>query len=44
MKVSEAAEKGEISTRRVRILCQDNRIGGVIHKGNHYMIPTNAKN
>lgn len=43
MKVSEAAEKWGLSTRRVRILCQENRIEGVIRKGNLYMIPTEAK-
>ena len=43
IKVSEAAEKWELSTRRVRILCQENRIEDVIRKGNLYMIPTNAK-
>ncbi|AMJ40929.1 Fic family protein [Anaerotignum propionicum] len=43
MKVSEAAEKWELSARRVRILCQENRIEGVIRKGNLYMIPTDAK-
>lgn len=43
MKVSEAAEKWGLSTRRVRILCQENRIEGVIRKGNLYMIPTDAK-
>ena len=43
MKVSEAAEKWELSARRVRILCQENRIEGVIRNGNLYMIPTDAK-
>ncbi len=43
MKVSEAAEKWELSTRRVRILCQENRIEGVIRKGKLYMIPAHAK-
>ena len=43
IKVSEAAEKWELSARRVRILCQDNRIEGVIRKGNLYMIPADAK-
>ena len=43
MKVSEAAEKWRLSSRRVRILCAENRIEGVIRKGNLYMIPTNAQ-
>ena len=43
MKVSQAAEKWELSARRVRILCQENRIEGVIRNGNLYMIPTDAK-
>ena len=43
IKVSEAAEKWELSTRRVRILCQENRIEGVIRKGNLYMIPIDTK-
>ena len=43
MKVSEAADKWGISARRVRILCGENRIDGVIRKGNLYMIPIDAK-
>ncbi|MEG2633591.1 MAG: Fic family protein [Oscillospiraceae bacterium] len=43
MKVSEAAEKWGISSRRVRILCAENRIEGVVRKGNLYMIPANAR-
>lgn len=42
MKVSQAAEKWGISARRVRILCAENRLDGVIRKGNLYMIPTNT--
>ncbi len=38
MKVSEAAEKWKLSARRVRILCQENRIEGVIRKGNLLMV------
>ena len=40
--VSQAAEKWKLSTRRVRLLCSENRIEGVIKKGNAYMIPQNA--
>lgn len=43
IKVSQAAEKWGLSTRRVRILCQENKIEGIIRKGNLYMIPENAQ-
>ena len=43
MKVSKAAEKWGISTRRVRVLCAEGKIPGVIRKGNLYMIPENAQ-
>lgn len=42
IKVSEAAARWGISARRVRILCAEGRIGGVIRKGNLYMIPADA--
>ena len=42
IKVSEAAAKWGISDRRVRVLCAEGRIAGVIRKGNLYMIPANA--
>lgn len=42
IKVSKAAEKWGISTRRVRVLCAEGKIPGVIRKGNLYMIPENA--
>lgn len=42
IKVSEAAARWGISARRVRILCAEGRIGGVIRKGNLYMIPAEA--
>ena len=42
IKVSKAAEKWGISTRRVRLLCAQGKIDGVIRKGNLYMIPENA--
>lgn len=42
VKVSEAAAKWGISARRVRILCEQNRIAGVIRKGNLYYIPDDA--
>lgn len=43
IKVSQVAEKWGLSARRVRILCQENKIEGVIRKGNLYMIPENAQ-
>ena len=42
IKVSEAAIKWGLSARRVRTLCAEGRIGGVIRKGNLYMIPSDA--
>lgn len=42
IKVSQAAEKWSISPRRVRLLCSENRIDGVIRRGKLYMIPANA--
>ena len=43
IKVSEAAEKWGLSARRVRILCAEGKIPGVIRKGNLYMIPEDAE-
>lgn len=42
IKVSKAAEKWGISARRVRLLCANGKIDGVVRKGNLYMIPENA--
>lgn len=42
MKVSEAAVKWGVSARRVRVLCEANRVEGVIRNGNLYMIPIDA--
>lgn len=42
IKISKAAEKWGISTRRIRVLCAEGKIPGVIRKGNLYMIPENA--
>lgn len=42
MKVTQAAEQWGISGRRVRILCQQGKIEGVIQKGRSYLIPCNA--
>lgn len=43
IKVSQAAEKWSISPRRVRILCAEDKIPGVIRRGKLYMIPENAE-
>ena len=42
IKVSKAAEKWGISPRRVRVLCAQGKIDGVIRKGKLYMIPATA--
>ena len=42
IKVSEAAAQWGISARRVRTLCAEGRIAGVVRKGNLYMIPVDA--
>lgn len=42
MKVSEAAAKWGISARRVRVLCAEGRIAGIVRQGNLYMIPADA--
>ncbi len=43
IKVSKAAEKWGISARRVRVLCAEGKIDGVVRKGKLYMIPENAQ-
>ena len=43
MKVSKAAEKWGISSRRVRILCAEGKISGVVQKGRMYLIPEDAE-
>ncbi len=40
--VKEAAQKWGINERRVRLLCQENRIEGMKKKGKAYLIPDNA--
>ena len=42
IKTTEAAKKWGISPRRVRILCAEGRIAGLVRKGNLYYIPANA--
>ncbi len=43
MSAKEAAEKWNISQRRVAILCNENRIEGAMMVGNMWIIPCNAK-
>jgi Fic family protein len=40
--VKQAAGQWDISDRRVRLLCADGRIGGMIRKGRSYLIPANT--
>lgn len=40
--VKQAAEQWELSDRRVRVLCQQGRIEGVIKNGRAYLIPADA--
>ena len=41
--VKQAAEKWEISERRIQKLCEENRISGVIRFGRSWAIPKNAE-
>lgn len=41
--VKEAAEKWNISDRRVRVLCSEGKIPGVIREGRSWKIPEAAK-
>lgn len=43
MSAKQAAEKWGISDRRVRILCSEGKIPGVIREGRRWKIPENAK-
>ena len=43
VKISQMAEKWGISARRIRMLCAEGKIPGVIRKGNLYMIPADAQ-
>ena len=42
LKVSEMAKRWGLSSRRVRVLCAEGKVEGVIRKGNLYLIPENA--
>ncbi|HXK72770.1 MAG TPA: cell filamentation protein Fic, partial [Clostridia bacterium] len=39
----QAADKWNISDRRVRVLCSEGKISGVIKDGKSYKIPFNAE-
>ncbi|MFQ7110155.1 MAG: Fic family protein [Anaerovoracaceae bacterium] len=43
MSVKQAAEKWKISDRRVRVLCSEGKIPGVVREGRSWQIPENAK-
>ena len=43
MTVKQAAEKWGISDRRVRILCAEGKISGVIREGRRWMIPADTR-
>ena len=43
MTTSEAAEKWNISRRRVTVLCSTGRIPGALQKGGVWLIPQKAK-
>lgn len=42
MTASQAAEKWDISQRRVQVLCSQNRIEGVFKLGDNWAIPDDA--
>ena len=41
--IKETSEKWGISTRRIQILCKQDRIPGAFHVGNSWAIPENAE-
>lgn len=41
--IKETAKKWGISTRRIQILCKENRVPGAFHVGNSWAIPENAE-
>ena len=43
MTVKQAAEKWEISDRRVRILCAEGKVSGAIREGRRWMIPVDTR-
>ena len=43
MTIKEASEKWGISTRRIQVLCSQNRIPGIVLFGHTWAIPIDAK-
>ena len=43
MSIKEAAEKWNVSTRRVQVLCSEGRITGAARLGRTWAIPANAE-
>lgn len=43
MTAQQAAEKWNISDRRVRVLCREGKISGAVKDGKSYKIPANAE-
>ena len=43
MTAQQAAEKWNISDRRVRVLCREGKISGAVKEGKSYKIPANAE-
>lgn len=43
MSIKEAAEKWNVSTRRVQVLCTEGRITGAARLGRTWAIPANAE-
>jgi hypothetical protein len=39
---TEISEKWKVSARRIAILCEQNRVNGVIKKGKTWLIPVEA--
>lgn len=43
LSVKQIAEKWRISTRRLQILCSQDRIDGAVRVGNYWAIPSDAE-
>ena len=43
MTVIEAAEKWDISTRRIQLLCAEDRIEGAVKRAGSWFLPANTK-
>ena len=42
LSVKEMAEKWNLSERRIRLMCSEGKIKGVVQKGRSYRIPADA--